>query len=349
MRNLHDRVVAPPPENPPASCRNLQPFAPATAYRTPKHLAAITIVLGLWAGFSLPSGAQYPASTSAASPTVLSPNLVPTQPTGASRCDRCHTLDPLFSHPVGMAPSMPLPAQFPLEHGLMTCATCHAVDLTTHPLTTSTTAAPRHSTLRESHKSLRSSPGFDSTNSFCIQCHQKPAFTSHGRDKIAGSSTPEAAPPGPISGSRSGDPSHASAPIRAHLEGADRAAVARALSTSTDRNRSGRFATPDSESAACMECHDGVTATDAGHTPVAPSDRQPQTLADGHAVGFPYTGRATDPDASALAHPSRVDPRIRFFDRSIGCGSCHSLYSPEPNRLVLTNQGSRLCLSCHEM
>jgi len=38
---------------------------------------------------------------------------------------------------------------------------------------------------------------------------------------------------------------------------------------------------------------------------------------------------------------------IRLFDGKIGCGTCHNIYSKEPYMLVIDNNGSRLCLECH--
>ncbi|PKN43060.1 MAG: hypothetical protein CVU59_13510 [Deltaproteobacteria bacterium HGW-Deltaproteobacteria-17] len=143
-------------------------------------------------------------------------------------------------------------------------------------------------------------------------------------------------------GVRGGMVSHAAVPLRAHLEGAF---LGHSAGAEEHQRRS--FGSPDAESASCLECHDGVTAPDAGHTTGA--DHRGRALADGHAVGFPYTGRTTDPEGGALVQPSRIDTRIRFFDRSMGCGSCHSVYSREPNHLVMSNQGSRLCFGCHEM
>jgi predicted CXXCH cytochrome family protein len=31
----------------------------------------------------------------------------------------------------------------------------------------------------------------------------------------------------------------------------------------------------------------------------------------------------------------------------VGCLSCHNTFSKVPNQLVMSNQGSALCLACH--
>ncbi len=44
---------------------------------------------------------------------------------GAESCEGCHQPDPLFSHPVGVVPSMRVPGYMPLEGRRITCVTCH--------------------------------------------------------------------------------------------------------------------------------------------------------------------------------------------------------------------------------
>ncbi len=105
----------------------------------------------------------------------------------------------------------------------------------------------------------------------------------------------------------------------------------------------------DLESTNCLSCHDGSVARDIGHTS-EPDGRGGliRTMASvEHPIGIPY--RLTDPqDADGELRPaSMLDHRIRLFDNQVGCGSCHSLYSTRPSRLVMSNDRSRLCLSCH--
>jgi predicted CXXCH cytochrome family protein len=40
-------------------------------------------------------------------------------------------------------------------------------------------------------------------------------------------------------------------------------------------------------------------------------------------------------------------PQIRLFDGRLGCGSCHSLYSQQQKKLVMSNQNGKLCIKCH--
>lgn len=101
----------------------------------------------------------------------------------------------------------------------------------------------------------------------------------------------------------------------------------------------------DLESRTCMGCHDGAMGGDVseGHDPVFP-DRG-ATLGDVHAIGVPYRSSQRVPLKPAFS----LDPDIRLFDGRVGCGSCHSVYSREERLLVMSNHGSALCMSCHDM
>lgn len=97
----------------------------------------------------------------------------------------------------------------------------------------------------------------------------------------------------------------------------------------------------DEASAICMGCHDGSVATAAGHDgPGTLAQRLP--LGMGHPVGIDY------PSRERLLPPSSLDPRIRLFDRRVGCLSCHSPFSSLSGLLVMPNRGSKLCLGCHD-
>lgn len=102
-------------------------------------------------------------------------------------------------------------------------------------------------------------------------------------------------------------------------------------------------AASSAESTACMSCHDGTTGSDAGsHLVLSGAASQPTE----HPVGVPLV--ATDRTRHGDFHLSpRPDPRLRLFEGKMSCGTCHSVYSREPAQLVMSNQHSRLCLSCH--
>jgi len=156
-------------------------------------------------------------------PAPLSPRP---GPIGAdiAKCSTCHTLDAAFSHPVDFAPARRLPAQFPLDQGRMTCATCHQ----------NATAANHVLARRQGGKMLRA--GAVTSANLCVQCHAPPATVS-----------PRNAPPGRALARAA----HAASLGRAHLRWGDAATGA------AEARRSG---TVDRESAICLSCHDGTVA-----------------------------------------------------------------------------------------
>lgn len=97
----------------------------------------------------------------------------------------------------------------------------------------------------------------------------------------------------------------------------------------------------DAESKTCMECHDGTLGPDAG----AHSSGLSGTNFE-HPIGvLMRSGGHTRGGDFKLSR--RVDDRIRLFEGMVGCGSCHSPYSRESAQLVMSNQNSALCMSCH--
>jgi len=98
----------------------------------------------------------------------------------------------------------------------------------------------------------------------------------------------------------------------------------------------------------CLSCHDGTVAPDAfGGLMAASGNFQMQGSNKGHAVGVAYP-LATLRHGEARFRPAgAIDCRIRLTGGQVTCNSCHSLYSKEPGLLVLRNDNSGLCLSCH--
>lgn len=204
--------------------------------------------------------------------------------TGAA-CAACHRMPEVLSHPVGIHPRGDV-GELPLEHGRLTCVTCHAIE----------TAAEHEQARRERRPLLRTT---GDPAGLCATCH-------------------------PMSADRSAQ--HAQR-LSAHL------------------GRSGILGGGwgagglDEESASCVSCHDGSVVMDPAH-PATASMRS----ADTHPIGIAYR-----PDrGGSLRSPADLDDRIRLFDGRVGCGSCHSPYSSRPSLLVMSNEGSALCLDCHD-
>lgn len=220
-------------------------------------------------------------------------------------------------------PSSGLTAAAP--SGSQSCQRCHLLDVAfNHPTNVRPTmAVPAHLPLDQGrvtcttchtqtqHTGRGVGPMLRpmvAVESFCAQCHQSSAA---GRSNV-----------------------HASNTERAHLR-----------PKSSDSTRSRAPARLDDESLSCMSCHDGATAVDVGsHSGMSGA---PAIGPREHPIGVAYPTSAIGDGEHRLVAPQRLDERIRLFDQAIGCGSCHSIYSGQDNLLVMSNQRSRLCLSCH--
>lgn len=82
-----------------------------------------------------------------------------------NQCTRCHQVDPLFSHPVNVAPTMLVPPSLPLQNGLITCTTCHD------------DSANAHAMARNTNNSNLRSGSPEKSGSFCVQCHDQTVST----------------------------------------------------------------------------------------------------------------------------------------------------------------------------
>lgn len=105
---------------------------------------------------------------------------------------------------------------------------------------------------------------------------------------------------------------------------------------------------PDWASANCLSCHDGAMASDVSAVSGIAGAGLFNMRSTGHPVGVSY--QLSDPRGAdgTLKSPAMMDDRIRLFNNRVECGSCHSLYSAETKLLVISNDRSELCLSCHE-
>jgi predicted CXXCH cytochrome family protein len=99
----------------------------------------------------------------------------------------------------------------------------------------------------------------------------------------------------------------------------------------------------------CLTCHDGSVASDVGHDRMTAGSGLggvPFGQA-GHPISMEY--RAGQRDSSPLHLPAMLDDRIRLFNERVECASCHSMYARTEDLLVLSNDRSALCLSCHDL
>jgi predicted CXXCH cytochrome family protein len=108
----------------------------------------------------------------------------------------------------------------------------------------------------------------------------------------------------------------------------------------------------DDMSRNCLSCHDGSLAP---QVTVHVGEWVHQESMVGNDMGTHPIG--VDYESARTAHLHRtdlvpiglVDPRIKFFDGKVGCGSCHNPYSKVEQELVMSNRGSKLCLACHAL
>lgn len=117
---------------------------------------------------------------------------------------------------------------------------------------------------------------------------------------------------------------------------------------------------PDGASILCLSCHDGTTALgsvlsrsgdigfDGGVTTIPDGSTNISTdLADDHPVSFDYTTGLAAGDGQ-LKDPTAIVPPVALHNGRMQCTSCHDPHRNLTNDfLLLTNQNSELCFSCH--
>ncbi len=103
----------------------------------------------------------------------------------------------------------------------------------------------------------------------------------------------------------------------------------------------------DNSSKVCLSCHDGIIAQDTHMTPGL-NNRGNTSIGLSHPVMINYAD-------SYISKPYKynsvhlLDPRIRLFGDKVECLSCHDPNSSNDHHLVMSNNRSMLCLSCHNM
>jgi predicted CXXCH cytochrome family protein len=100
----------------------------------------------------------------------------------------------------------------------------------------------------------------------------------------------------------------------------------------------------------CLECHDGVSASDAGHETT--DGRSGGFVGDrsrNHPVGVHYPPSGTRGVEVPLRPASLLPKSIRLPDGKVSCVSCHDVYGRGEHKLTVPIEGSRLCMTCHVM
>ncbi|MBK7104911.1 MAG: cytochrome c3 family protein [Ignavibacteriae bacterium] len=119
---------------------------------------------------------------------------------------------------------------------------------------------------------------------------------------------------------------------------------------------------PDGSSKLCLSCHDGTIAVDnyGGHTstetPLGGSDNLGNNLSNDHPISFVYDANLATNDGD-LFSPTSTSSGLggtihadMLENSKMQCSSCHDVHNGSGiSKLLLKgNDGSALCLTCHD-
>lgn len=91
----------------------------------------------------------------------------------------------------------------------------------------------------------------------------------------------------------------------------------------------------------CITCHDGLTAPTAHFCTVECG------FGTSHSVFKEYPPMSKE--NSYIPAESLQEKGIRLFDGKVSCVSCHDLRKTTKFHLIMDNNGSALCFSCHRI
>lgn len=101
----------------------------------------------------------------------------------------------------------------------------------------------------------------------------------------------------------------------------------------------------DTQSLQCMGCHENMSDA-TGVRVGANGIMRHNSGAANHPIGVRYPAFV----ATADLRPKSALPKVILLpDGKISCISCHEVYKKEHGKLVMSNQGSALCLQCHNL
>ncbi len=118
---------------------------------------------------------------------------------------------------------------------------------------------------------------------------------------------------------------------------------------------------PDGNSKLCLSCHDGTVAVDNfggttdGNDYITGEANLGTDLSNDHPISFTYDATLASDDGG-LFDPSTTDSGLggsidadMLFDGKLQCASCHDPHNnANGNFLVMSNDASALCLTCHD-
>jgi predicted CXXCH cytochrome family protein len=113
---------------------------------------------------------------------------------------------------------------------------------------------------------------------------------------------------------------------------------------------------PDSNSKACLSCHDGTVAIDAfggrtGTQVISGSRLLATDLSNDHPISFTYDAALATADGGLVtpASAAQVSAGIPLFNGKLQCASCHQVHDNSTYQPFLRDSrvGSAICLRCH--
>lgn len=104
----------------------------------------------------------------------------------------------------------------------------------------------------------------------------------------------------------------------------------------------------DELSLKCLACHDAIFAKESLVDNRVSADvfHNSNQIGVSHPIGISYI-EAKRKYQGAYRQVKDLPSAIKLFGGMVGCGSCHNPYSKQHFDLVMSNEGSRLCLACH--
>lgn len=103
----------------------------------------------------------------------------------------------------------------------------------------------------------------------------------------------------------------------------------------------------DTLSLKCLACHDASLAKEGSVGRVgAGKFRHRADIGLSHPIGVSQI-EARRKYYGAYRRAEDLPPEIKLFNGMVGCGSCHNPFSGGHSKLVMSNEESALCLSCH--
>lgn len=94
----------------------------------------------------------------------------------------------------------------------------------------------------------------------------------------------------------------------------------------------------------CIECHDDRIDSLAGAVGAGTWSHFSGRL--NHPIGVSYRDSYRN-KPHAYVPPGVIREEVELFDGKIGCGTCHNRFAGKNFMLVMSNERSRLCFSCH--